>query len=239
MPAPGRRSAFGRVVNEVEETLIALLLGLMTLLTFANVVARYVFSDNILWALEVTGFLNAWMILIGVGYCMKVGAHLGVDALVNALPRPLRRWVTLLAAGLTLVFCALMMVGAWNYWAPFAGLPPLYDTFLATAWNAVAGPLGLPLAEGSWFPQAFFEVEDTPMPAVLQGLAAPVNDGEPYEKMPRFIPYAILPLGMALLTLRTVQATLEVWRGEREMLIASHEAEEAVDEASARARQED
>ena len=198
------QSAVGKAVNAVEETLIALLLGLMTLVTFANVVARYVFSDNILWALEVTGYLNAWMILIGVSYCMKTGAHLGVDALVNALPFALRKPLTLVAAFGTLIFAALMLAGAWNYWAPFANLPPLW---------------------GTWFPQAFFEVEDTPMPSFLQPLAQPVNGGEAYEKLPRFIPYAVLPIGMALFALRTLAATWEIWTDQRTLLIASHEAE--------------
>ena len=47
----------GRVVNSIEETLIAIILGLMTVVTFANVIARYVFNANILWALETTVFL--------------------------------------------------------------------------------------------------------------------------------------------------------------------------------------
>ena len=41
-------SRFGRAVDTLEETIIAILLGLMTLVTFANVVARYVFNSNIL-----------------------------------------------------------------------------------------------------------------------------------------------------------------------------------------------
>ena len=229
MPAPGQKTALGRAVNVLEEAVIAILLGLMTLLTFANVVARYVFEDNILWALEMTGFLNAWMIMIGISYAMKQGAHLGVDALVNLLPPGPRKACALLAVLGTLIFAVLMLIGGWNYWAPFAGLPPLYDTPLAGAWNALAGPLGLPLAEGSWFPQAFFEVEDTPMPEILQPLAAPVNDGEPYEKMPRFIPYFILPLGLALFTLRVLQAGWMIWTGRRALIIASHEVEDAID----------
>ncbi|MXW85312.1 MAG: TRAP transporter small permease subunit, partial [Boseongicola sp. SB0667_bin_21] len=47
--------------DAIEETLIAALLGLMTLLTFANVIARYVFNSNILWALELTVFAFAWL----------------------------------------------------------------------------------------------------------------------------------------------------------------------------------
>ena len=39
------KTALGRVVNNIEETLIALILGLVTLIQFANVVVRYWFAD--------------------------------------------------------------------------------------------------------------------------------------------------------------------------------------------------
>ena len=48
------RNVLGRVINEFEESAIALLLGLMTLVTFANVVLRYVFNASLIWGLEVT-----------------------------------------------------------------------------------------------------------------------------------------------------------------------------------------
>ncbi|MYG28385.1 MAG: TRAP transporter small permease subunit, partial [Boseongicola sp. SB0677_bin_26] len=56
--------------DAIEETLIAALLGLMTLLTFANVVARYVFNSNILWALELTVFAFGWLVLLGASYAV-------------------------------------------------------------------------------------------------------------------------------------------------------------------------
>ena len=52
------QAKIGRIVNEIEESLIAIILGLMTVITFANVVARYVLNTNILWALEATVFTD-------------------------------------------------------------------------------------------------------------------------------------------------------------------------------------
>jgi hypothetical protein len=43
------RSALGQVVNEIEETAIAILLGLMTIITFINVVLRYGFNTGLIW----------------------------------------------------------------------------------------------------------------------------------------------------------------------------------------------
>jgi hypothetical protein len=65
----------GHWINEFEETAIAILLGLMTLITFANVVLRYGFNTGLIWGLEATTFLFAWLVLFGVSYAVKVTAH--------------------------------------------------------------------------------------------------------------------------------------------------------------------
>ena len=193
---------FGRAVDQFEETLIAILLGLMTVITFANVVARYVLNTNILWALEVTVFLFAWLVLLGASYCVKKSVHLGVDVIVAALPKGMRRISAYLAVGCCLAFSFLLLKGGWDYWYPFATK------------------------------RAFLETDDVPMPEFLQFLADWLNEGERYEKLPRFIPYFILPLGMALLTFRYLQVAWKVFKGEVEMIIASHEAEAEVEEVA-------
>ncbi|MEL6479114.1 MAG: TRAP transporter small permease [Pseudomonadota bacterium] len=195
----GRPKSF---IDHIEETAIALILGLMTMITFANVIARYVFNSNILWALELTVFLFAWLVLIGVSYCVKITAHLGVDAVVNLVNPALRRTMTLAAVACCLIFSLLLLKGSWDYWWKFA----------TTA--------------------SFLETEDIPMPEFLQFLADSMNEGERYEKIPRFIPYFALPFGMALLTFRFAQAGLRIWRGSQGLLIASHEAEDMVEQAA-------
>ena len=202
-------TALGRAVDTIEENAIALMLGLMTMITFANVVARYVFNSNILWQLEATVFLFAWLVLFGVSYSVKVTAHLGVDVVINMLSPSARRIVGLISVGVCLAFCLLMLKGGWDYWWKFADKA------------------------------SFLEVNDIPMPGFLQFLADITNDGEPYEKIPRYIPYFILPFGMALLTFRFAQAGLRILNGEADRVIASHEAEEAVEEVVARRAGED
>lgn len=198
----------------LEETLIALLFGMMTLLTFANVIARYIFNSNILWSLELTVFLFGWMVLLGASYEVKKNAHLGVDMVINILPPHLRRLTGLLAVTVCICFCFLMLKGSWDYWANFANLPA---------------------TEGRWFPLGFeesfrgkgwYEVDDIPMPALLSWVADIFNEGEEYEKIPRLIPYAVLPLSMALLMYRFIQASLAIWSGEIDRIVASHEVED-------------
>jgi C4-dicarboxylate transporter DctQ subunit len=196
----------GGLMNVIEESLIALILGLMTILTFANVIARYVFNSNILWALETTVFLFAWLVLLGASYCIKTRTHLGVDVILNIVSPPTRRILAILSVLCCLAFAILLLIGAWQYWSPFFGK------------------------------QVWYEVNDIPMPGFLKFLEDLLNEGEPYEKLPRFIPYFALPLGMALITFRFIQAGWQILKGETDRLIASHEAEELVEEAAAQAQ---
>ena len=92
------RSGLARAINTLEETLIALILGLMTLVTFINVVLRYGFNSSFIWGLEVTLILFAWLVILGVSYCVKITAHLGVDAITNMMPAGPRRTVALISA---------------------------------------------------------------------------------------------------------------------------------------------
>ncbi len=214
-------SAFARVVNDIEETAIAVILGLMVLVTFVNVVLRYVFAKSLIWGQELTLVLFAWLVIFGVSYAFKVTAHLGVDAIINMLAPRGQRILALISAACCIIYAILLLKGAWDYWAPFGG-------FDATS--------------GRWFPtgfentrdQAWYETEQIPIPEWLRFIEPIFNEGEEYEKLPRFIPYFILPFGCALILFRVVQATIRVVTGKQASLIVSHEAEEAVEEAAAK-----
>lgn len=212
MSAPGHRRGF-------EETVIAVILGLMTIVTFVNVVLRYGFNESLIWGLEVVLILFAWLVIFGVSYGVRVTMHLGVDAITGLLNSGWRRWFALISAAVCLVYAFLLLKGAWDYWAPYAGL-----------WQT----------EGRWFPlgfdtgtrdRAFYMTDQVPMPGFLKFLEDWINYGDEYDKLPRVIPYAILPIGMALLLFRFIQATIRIIRGSSDSLIVSHEMEDDVEAA--------
>ncbi|WP_298292587.1 TRAP transporter small permease [uncultured Litoreibacter sp.] len=206
-------------VDKIEENLIALLLALMTIISFANVIARYGFNSNILWALEFSLYCFAWLVLLGASYAVKKNAHLGVDVLINLFSEPVRRIFGLVAVASCIVFSFLLLKGAWDYWSIFANLPP---------------------TEGRWFPtgfvekfrgQGWYETNDIPVPGFMKFIEDVFNDGDEYEKIPRLIPYFVLPVSMALLLYRYMQAAVAIWVGKADRLIVSHEAEDDVENA--------
>lgn len=104
-----------RVLNQIEEAVIALLLVGITLLVFFEVVLRFVFNTGLTWGQEATLYLAAWFVLFGVSYGLKVGAHIGVDAFVRLFPPLGQRLLSILAILLSLGYCSLFVYGAWVY----------------------------------------------------------------------------------------------------------------------------
>lgn len=105
----------GKIVDRVEEGLIAFLLTTMTLVSFTQVVARYVFNYSFVWALELVTFLFAWLIFLGMSYGVRVGGHIGVDALVRTLSPAKARAVAAAAAVLCMVYASIVFYGGWIY----------------------------------------------------------------------------------------------------------------------------
>jgi C4-dicarboxylate transporter, DctQ subunit len=104
-----------RRLEQLEEGLIASLLAVMTIITFVQVIARYVFNYSFVWAHELVVFLFAWLIFIGMSYGVRTGAHIGIDAAVKLLGAKAGRFVTILAAVLCIVYAGIVFYGSWNY----------------------------------------------------------------------------------------------------------------------------
>lgn len=104
-----------RWLERLEEGLIAFLLAAMTVVTFAQVIARYVFNYSFVWALELTMFLFGAMIFLGMSYGVRVGAHIGVDAVVRILPSRIAHRLAMLSTLLCMVYGGIVLVGSWTY----------------------------------------------------------------------------------------------------------------------------
>ncbi len=92
-----------KLLDHLEEWLIALLMGVATLVIFIAVVHRYasgiaipglqdwLLRMNTSWAQELTIYLFVWMAKFGAAYGVRTGIHVGVDVLVNRLQTSMKR----------------------------------------------------------------------------------------------------------------------------------------------------
>jgi C4-dicarboxylate transporter DctQ subunit len=104
-----------RILHKAEETIIALLLVSMTLLVFFETLLRFAFGTGVMWAQELTLHMSAWLVLFGMAYGLRVGAHIGVDFLVKKLPHNGQRIVTGIMLVAALTYCGLFIYGAYIY----------------------------------------------------------------------------------------------------------------------------
>ena len=87
----------------------------MTLTPFFQVIARYVFNYSFVWALELNGVLFAWLIFVGMSYGVRVGAHIGIDAVVKAVRPATARAFGMVGATLCVVYAVIVTIGGWRY----------------------------------------------------------------------------------------------------------------------------
>ena len=69
-----------------EEFILVMLLVVMSVLMFANVVLRYVFSSSIIWSDEVCRYAFVITAFLGVGYCINKRSLMSMNSIKNALP---------------------------------------------------------------------------------------------------------------------------------------------------------
>ena len=188
-----------------EENLIAIMLALMVMVAFVQVVLRYGFNSGISGGLELNRILFAWLILFGMSYGVRVGTHLGIDSLIRLFPKPVFRAFAVFGALCGLAYGVILIYGTW-----------------LTEFGATTKGGG---AVDYWV--RFFRVgiglDDLTYPTFMQEWA-----GQP--RVHRWVAYLILPIGLGLFAMRCLQALVEIIQGKRELIIASHEAEELVAE---------
>ncbi|HEY7245707.1 MAG TPA: TRAP transporter small permease [Xanthobacteraceae bacterium] len=75
-----------RWVAKAEAAVIVLLVTMLTAVTFAQVCARYVLGDPLIWSEEAARYLFVWVSMIGAALALREGAHFGLDLLIRRAP---------------------------------------------------------------------------------------------------------------------------------------------------------
>jgi len=103
------------IFNYFEEIVVVICMFGIVILTFAAVMARYVFSMPIAGADEVATYMFLWASLFGASAAFKYNKHGGVPLLVDLLPSKLRRWTDLIVLAVTALFFAFLSYYSWRF----------------------------------------------------------------------------------------------------------------------------
>src|SRR6202043_140295 len=72
---------------KAETVVVVVLVAMLTAVTFAQVCARYVLGDPLIWSEEVARYLFVWVSMIGAALALREGGHFGLDLLIRPMPR--------------------------------------------------------------------------------------------------------------------------------------------------------
>lgn len=122
-------------LERFEENILSLLLVAMTLVVAVEVGARFM-NTGVLWAQELTLLLSAWMVMFGASYCVKKGAHIGVDLVTNKLSDNWKRIVAVGAAVMCIIYCWIIAYGGWVYLAKFRKIGLELEDIPLERWKA-------------------------------------------------------------------------------------------------------
>jgi TRAP-type C4-dicarboxylate transport system permease small subunit len=141
-PSPAVKGPKTRVPLKIEENLAGIAIGLLGLITFANVVVRYLTNFSFAFTEEFSIFLMILVAFLGGSSVMAKGGHLKITFVVDRFSPERRRVIGVAANALTaLMFLLLAVFGgrmAWDEFryevtSPGLGIP----TWFYTMWMPV------------------------------------------------------------------------------------------------------
>jgi TRAP-type C4-dicarboxylate transport system permease small subunit len=74
-------------VARLETVAVILLVALLTAVTFAQVVTRYLLGDPLIWSEEAARYLFVWVSMIGAALALREGGHFGLDLVIRPMPQ--------------------------------------------------------------------------------------------------------------------------------------------------------
>jgi TRAP-type C4-dicarboxylate transport system permease small subunit len=103
-----------RLLRRIVIVTIIALFAYMIVAVTAQVIARYTFSFNIAWATETATIAQIWLVLIGAGYAMHKGLHVGVGIVAAMLPSIAQRVLNAIVTALALWFLWIVFSGSFR-----------------------------------------------------------------------------------------------------------------------------
>ncbi len=195
---------FPAAIARIEESVLVLVISSIMAVAFGQVIARYGFNTGWSAALEFNTVAFSWLILLGMSYGIKTNLHLGVDIIIKSAPTPYKKALALFGAACCMLYGLILLDSTW------LALLGVDARGGAIEYWAKMYKVGI----GS---------EELRYPMIMQ---------ETFGFQPRvhrWLVLLVLPVSLALLVYRSLQAFIDIAKNRREMIISAHEAEELVE----------
>lgn len=100
--------------NHIEEWILCICFGLMTMIVGVNVILRMCFSYSLSWGDQAARILFIWCTMIGVSLAALKGTHLKVEA-INAFFPKAAVYINLIGDIISLIYAVVVCYFMWTY----------------------------------------------------------------------------------------------------------------------------
>lgn len=114
----------GAIMKKYVDGFNGLLLAVMFLITFWQIIARFIPGDATVWSEEVARFVFVWIVFLGAATLMRDNEHIRITIISSRLGPVSGRILRILSALLIIPFVGFMTLGAYKnmlrQWGTFA-----------------------------------------------------------------------------------------------------------------------
>lgn len=97
-----------------EESLLVILLFVITIVTGLQVFMRYAMNSSLTWSEELNRYAQVWSGFLCVGYCIKRSSDIRIDMFTSMLPQIIQRILRIIISGISIMLFAVFTRAAWG-----------------------------------------------------------------------------------------------------------------------------
>ena len=86
------------------ESILCVLISALSIITFSQVVARYVFEAPLSWSEELARFLLLWLAMLSSAYAFKIKCHFALQFVTKIVPNKIQKLISVLVPLLVIFF---------------------------------------------------------------------------------------------------------------------------------------
>lgn len=99
-----------KIFNRIVETVGQAVFTVIIVVTFSQVIARYVFNSPFTWSDEFARYCFVWVILLGSALAIRDNAHIGVDYFISFIPAKLQKLIDIVNKILIAAFLLFIII---------------------------------------------------------------------------------------------------------------------------------
>jgi TRAP-type C4-dicarboxylate transport system permease small subunit len=88
---------------------VAILFGLVTLLTIYQVFARYILGSPLVWSEEIVRYSMVWIVLLGTVIALRKGLLVSVEIVLHIVPSKVKKIMEIVIVILNIVFLIILI----------------------------------------------------------------------------------------------------------------------------------